>query len=225
LPIFDRAKRGSVSGRTARRVHPERLPRVRESTGPTPKTPPPTARVGTGARGGSRGVELVAATPICLLLHDGNHPKGETEMFGSLTSFDRLFEDFRRLEQQMDQLFGSGVQPPDIRSVARGTFPPINMGAAPDQIDVYLFAAGLDPKSIEMEIQQNLLTVADERKVPVNETATYYRQERFSGPFHRVIALPEDVDPDRVEAKYRDGILQITARRREADKPRQIAVE
>jgi HSP20 family protein len=145
-------------------------------------------------------------------------------MFGSLTNFESLFEEFRRMEQQMDQLFGSGTQPPAIRSVARGTFPPINVGAAPDGIDVYLFAAGLDPKSIELNIQRNLLTVAGERQVPVNENATYYRQERFSGPFRRVIALPEDVDPDRVEAKYRDGVLQITTRRRESAKPRQITI-
>jgi len=146
-------------------------------------------------------------------------------MFGSLTNFDQLFEEFRRMEQQMDELFGSGTQPPAIRSVARGTFPPINMGAAADGIDIYVYAAGMDLKSIELNIQRNLLTVAGEREVPVDENATYYRQERFSGPFRRVIALPDDVDPDRIEAKYRDGILQISARRRESAKPRQITVQ
>jgi len=146
-------------------------------------------------------------------------------MFGSLTNFDQLFEEFRRMEQQMDELFGSGTQPPAIRSVARGTFPPINMGAAADGIDIYVYAAGMDLKSIELNIQRNLLTVAGEREVPVDENATYYRQERFSGPFRRVIALPDDVDPDRIEAKYRDGILQISARRRESAKPRQITIQ
>lgn len=146
-------------------------------------------------------------------------------MFGSLTDFDRLFEEFRRMEQQMDQLFGYGAQPAAIRSVPRGTFPPVNVGASQDGIDVYLFAAGLDPKKIDLKLEQNLLAVAGERQVSMNETATYYRQERFSGPFQRVIALPDDVDPDRVEAKYRDGILHITAKRRESAKPRQISVE
>ncbi len=146
-------------------------------------------------------------------------------MFGSLTSFDQLFEEFRRIEQQMDELFGSGAQAPAIRSVARGTFPPINMGGTSEGIDVYLFAAGLDPKSIDLNIQQNLLTVSGDRRVQVKDGATYYRQERYSGPFRRVIALPDDVDPDRVEAKYRDGILQIKAKRRESTKPRQITVQ
>jgi HSP20 family protein len=146
-------------------------------------------------------------------------------MLGSLTSLDSVFEDLFRMSDQMDELFGRGAQPPAIRSVARGTFPPINMGATPEGISLYLFAAGLDPNTVELNIQRNLLTVAGERKIPVNKNATYYRQERFGGAFRRVIALPEDVDPEQVDARYRDGILQITARRRESAKPRQIAVQ
>jgi HSP20 family protein len=146
-------------------------------------------------------------------------------MYGSLTSLDNMFEDFRRMSEQMDELLGRGSQPPAIRSVARGTYPPINIGATADGVSVYLFAAGLDPKTVELNIQRNLLTVAGERKIPVTQNATYYRQERFGGSFRRVIALPDDVDPERVEAHYRDGILQITARRRESAKSRQINVQ
>jgi HSP20 family protein len=147
-------------------------------------------------------------------------------MFGSLWgSFDTsLFDEFRRLESEMDQLFGRGSLPAGIRAMRRGTFPPINVGATPERVDVYLFAAGLDPKSLDISIQQNLLAVSGERKVPVDEAADYYRQERFDGEFRRVITLPDDVDPDRVEAKYRDGVLQITVQRREAVRPRQITV-
>ena len=147
-------------------------------------------------------------------------------MFGSLwggfdTSF---FDEFRRLEGEMDQLFGRGSLPAGIRATRRGTFPPINVGATPERVDVYLFAAGLDPKSLDISIQQNLLAVSGDRKVPVDEADDYYRQERFDGEFRRVITLPDDVDPDRVDAKYRDGVLQITVQRREAARPRQITV-
>ena len=147
-------------------------------------------------------------------------------MFGSLWgSFDTsLFDEFRRLESEVDQLFGRGSLPAGIRAMRRGTFPPINVGATPERVDVYLFAAGLDPKSLDISIQQNLLAVSGERKVPVDEAADYYRQERFDGEFRRVITLPDDVNPDRVEAKYRDGVLQITVQRREAVRPRQITV-
>jgi HSP20 family protein len=147
-------------------------------------------------------------------------------MFGSLfSSFDSgLGDELRRLETEVDQLFGSSAWPAGIRSVRRGTFPPINVGATPERVDVYLFAPGLDPKSLDLSIQQNLLTVSGSRKVEVKEDAEYYRRERYDGDFRRVISLPEDVDPDRVEAKYRDGVLQITVRRREAARPRQITV-
>ena len=147
-------------------------------------------------------------------------------MFGSLFGgFDTsLLDEFRRLDSEMDQLFGRGSLPTGIRTMRRGTFPPVNVGAAPERVDIYLFAAGLDPKSLDISIQQNLLAVSGERKVPVDEAADYYRQERYDGEFRRVITLPDDVDPDRVEAKYRDGVLQITVQRREAARPRQISV-
>jgi HSP20 family protein len=60
--------------------------------------------------------------------------------------------------------------------------------------------------------------------VEVEEKAEYYRRERFDGDFRRVVALPEDVDPERVEAKYRNGVLHITVRRHESARPRQITV-
>lgn len=148
-------------------------------------------------------------------------------MFGNLMGgFDTdLFDQFRRLENEMDQLFGRSSAPVGIRAVRRGTFPPLNVGSTPERVDVYLFAAGLDPKTLDVSMQQNLLAVSGSRNVPVNEEADYYRRERFEGDFRRVITLPEDVDPDRVEAKYRDGVLQITVQRREAARPRQIQVK
>jgi HSP20 family protein len=152
--------------------------------------------------------------------------KGGADMFGRLPNFSsNLFEDFRRLEEGMEELFGRGSWPAGIRSVVPGTYPPLNVGTTPEAVDVYLFAPGVDPKSLDISLQQNLLTVAGERKVPVEKDVSYYRKERFDGAFHRVITLPEDVDPDRVEAHYRNGILQIHVKRQEAVRPRQIEVK
>lgn len=145
-------------------------------------------------------------------------------MFGSLTNFESLFDELRRWEQEVDQMLGFGGSPAGIRAVARGTFPGVNVGATDESVDVYLFAPGLDPNKLELTLQQNLLLVSGERAEPVNEKAAYYRQERFRGEFRRVVSLPDDVDPDNVSAKYRDGILQVSVRRRQAVKPRQITV-
>lgn len=146
-------------------------------------------------------------------------------MFGNyFGGFDtRVFDELRRLESEMDQLFGRG--PAGIRAVNRGTFPPVNVGSTPERVDVYLFAPGIDPKTLDVSIQRNLLTVSGNRKAAVVEGADYYRRERFDGNFRRVLTLPEDVDPARVDASYRDGVLQITVQRREAARPRQIQIQ
>lgn len=147
-------------------------------------------------------------------------------MFGNLGSFDNsLFDEFRRMQRDIDQLFGERPWPSSIRAVARGTYPPINLGSTADQVDVYLFAAGVNPDSIDITIQRNLLTVAGERNVITEEGANYYRKERYDGAFRRVVSLPDDVDPDRVDATYQDGVLHITIQRREAAKPRKIEVK
>lgn len=135
-----------------------------------------------------------------------------------------LFDQFRRLEKEMGQLFGHSPWAAGIRATQVGAFPPLNVGSTPERIDVYLFAAGLDPKALDLSIQQNLLTISGSRKIEANEKAEYYRRERFDGDFRRVITLPDDVDPERVEARYRDGVLQITIQRRESARPRQITV-
>lgn len=145
-------------------------------------------------------------------------------MFGNLTAFDNLFDELRRMERGIEQIFGRSAAPAGIRSVSRGTFPPTNVGVTENEVQVYLFAPGLDAKSFNISIQQNLLLVSGVRKLPADENAAYFRQERFEGEFRRVVALPEDVDPERVEAKYRDGVLQIGLRRHETAKPRQIQI-
>ena len=144
-------------------------------------------------------------------------------MFGSLTNLESsLLDQFRRMEQEMDDIFG---RLPGIRSVARGSFPPVNVGVTPDKVDVYLFSPGLDVGSLDVSIQQNVLTVAGHRQAAVPEDAKFYRRERFSGEFRRVITLPDDIDPDQVTAKYADGVLHVALLRRESSKPRQIQIQ
>jgi len=136
-----------------------------------------------------------------------------------------LSAEFRRLEQEFDELFGSWTPwSGGIRSLPAGTFPAVNVGSSPEGVTVYVFAPGIDPKSLTVSLQENVLSVSGGRDVPVEQNATYYRQERFGGTFQRMISLPEDVDPDKVEATYRDGIVQIAVQRHASAKPRQIEI-
>jgi HSP20 family protein len=149
-------------------------------------------------------------------------------MFERLWGYEhRLSGHIRRLEQELDELFGGNASltgTRDIRSLPTGTFPALNVAATAEAITVYLFAPSVDPKRLDISLQQNVLSISGEREIPADEQATYYRRERFSGPFRRAVSLPEDVDAERVDAKYLNGILTIKVDRRQAPKPRQIEV-
>ena len=108
-------------------------------------------------------------------------------MFGTFTGpRGYLFEDLSRLQRELDEAFGRWPLTAELRSPTLGSWPPINIGATPERVDVYLFAPGLDPSG--------------------------------------ALTLPEDVDPDRVDASYRDGVLHVSVQRRESAQPRRISV-
>ena len=146
-------------------------------------------------------------------------------MYGTFENFsNRLFDDFFGRNWAMDQYFENVPWLTGLRAVRPGTFPPLNVGVSPDTVDVYLFAAGLDRDSIDVSLNGNLLTLAGDRSAPESTNGNSYRRERFAGSFRRVVTLPEDVDPERVDAKYRDGVLHVSVHRKESAKPRQIEV-
>ncbi len=135
-----------------------------------------------------------------------------------------LFSRFARMQEEMERFFAGVPEVAGIRSAAVGTYPAVNIAASPEQVDVFVFASGLDPEKLEVSLQQNLLTIAGERRAEVPEGAQVYRRERFNGSFRRVMTLPEDVDPDQVEANYKDGVLHVVVKRREESRPRKIEI-
>lgn len=133
-----------------------------------------------------------------------------------------VFADLDRLQREVQQVFGLG---PSIRGLARG-FPALNVGGTPQSVEIYAFAPGLDPASLDVQIEKGTLTLSGERKAAdVPEKATVHINERFAGRFRRVVSLPEDIDPASVAAKYRDGVLQVRIQRKEEAQPRRITIE
>lgn len=146
-----------------------------------------------------------------------------------------VFADFDELQQQLDRLLGTRSFSSSIRAVQRGTFPAVNIGITPEAVEIFAFAPGIDPSRLDVSVDKGLLTIAGERTVrnaqaqqpqqASNDRTTVYARERSDGRFRRVVSLPEDADPDRVNATYRNGILRIQIQKREASRPRRIEVK
>lgn len=138
-----------------------------------------------------------------------------------------LFDELERLRREMDQRFYTSGSPAGIRTVSRSGFPAINVGSTPNSVEIYAFVPGIDPAKLEISVDRGLLTIAGERQSDVaqDEKHMAYAQERFSGKFKRVVSLQDDVDQSKLEARCENGILHITAAKREASKPRRIEVQ
>jgi HSP20 family protein len=145
-------------------------------------------------------------------------------MYRSLFPRD-LFAELDRLQQEVQQTFELS---PSIRGVARGSFPAMNVGSTAHSVEIYAFVPGIQPASIDVQLEQGVLTIAGERSSNLpggDEKAIVHIEERYAGRFRRVVTLPEDVDPNAVQANYRDGVLHISIQRRAAAQPRRISVQ
>lgn len=85
---------------------------------------------------------------------------------------------------------------------------------------------GVDKKDIKVEVKDQTLTLAGERKYEEKtEKDNYHRIERRYGKFSRTFSLPKTIDAGKVKAKYTNGILTLTLPKKEEAKPKEIQVE
>lgn len=144
-------------------------------------------------------------------------------MYRSLFPRD-VFAELDRLQRDLGGFFDTS---PAIRGLGRGGFPAVNVGTTPTAVEVWAFAPGMDPATIEVTLDRGVLNLAGERRglAGSDEKTTLHVNERFAGRYRRVISLPDDIDPDAVTADYRDGVLHVTVQRRAAAQPRRIEVQ
>ena len=84
---------------------------------------------------------------------------------------------------------------------------------------------GVDKKDIHVDVKDGILTLSGERSCE-NEVKeeNFHRKERFFGKFQRSFALPKGLNPDKIDADYKDGVLKIEIMKPEEEKPKKIAV-
>ena len=139
-----------------------------------------------------------------------------------------LFDQLNSLHQALARSLGADGSPDAIRSVAAGSYPGINVGRTAKSVEVYAFAPGLDAASIDVTVERGVLKISGERRgaEQANDTKVQaYAAERPVGRFSRGLSLPDDIDTSKVEAKYRDGILQVSIGLLESAQPQRIQVQ
>ena len=136
-----------------------------------------------------------------------------------------VFAELDRMQHEVQRLFG---QTPSIRGVGRSSYPGLNVGGTPESMEIYAFAPGLDPAKIDVNVERGVLTLSGERQpeLPAENTqAALHVNERFAGRFSRAVSLPDDLDPDQVAAKYADGVLHVSVKRRAASQLRRVEIQ
>jgi len=109
-------------------------------------------------------------------------------------------------------------------TAAIGSFPPINIFQKGDDFVAVVELPGVEKSDLEIEAKENTIRIRGKKAVTYGEHASVHRRERISGVFDRTLSVPIRIEPDRIKAEYRDGILALFIPRAEADKPRSITV-
>lgn len=139
-----------------------------------------------------------------------------TELFTGINPW----KEIDRIRHEMDRIFNR------LTGLEETPYPPVNIWTKDDVAIITAELPGYSPKDIHLSIRDGMLYIKGNRKPrETREGETFLRQERPYGEFERGIRLPFDVDPAKVEARFHDGILNISLPRAEADKPKRIQIK
>lgn len=131
------------------------------------------------------------------------------------------FSMYYDLPRQMDRIFEDAMRPLSI-SQRRIAYPPLNIVEGEEAVTVRAEIPGLAMDNIELTLTDGSLVIKGERKA---ETGSYFRQERPTGSFQRIVNLNVPVDRDKVAATLKNGLLEVILPKAEAAKARKISIE
>lgn len=137
-------------------------------------------------------------------------------------SFSDPFETLLTLQRALEARIASDWM--GRGTAAIGSFPPINIFQKGNDLVAVIELPGVDKSDLEIEAKENTIRIRGKKTVAYGEHASVHRRERISGVFDRTLSVPIRIEPDRIKAEYRDGILALFIPRAEADKPRSITV-
>lgn len=134
-----------------------------------------------------------------------------------------LWREMDRLQRDMNRIFRQ-YSPARLRTASG--YPALNIWTNQDGQFVSAEMPGVRVEDIDISIDGDTLTISGERGADeVPEEVQSHRKERVFGKFSRTIQLLSAVDADKVEASFKNGILNIVLPKTEAEKPKQIAIK
>jgi HSP20 family protein len=140
-----------------------------------------------------------------------------------MTTFNDPFEALFAIQRALDARKESDWM--GSRTTGMGSFPPINIFQQGDDFVAIVELPGVDKNDLGIEIKENTIRISGKKTINYDEAASVHRRERVWGVFDRTLSVPVQIDPDAVNAEYRDGVLALFVPRAASDKPRTIKVK
>lgn len=138
------------------------------------------------------------------------------------------FRNAASLQDRINGLFDDAFLKASHREEgASGSFRPgVDIYDTKEAIVIETELPGVLPEDVSVEVNDHVLSLKGEKKWrgEVNEDQ-FYRKERVTGRFHRAFSLPVDVDQEKIQARFQNGVLRLEVPKAEEKKPRKIAVQ
>jgi HSP20 family protein len=132
------------------------------------------------------------------------------------------------LQQEVNRLFGSFFDTPGGPAngdIARRWIPAMDLIEDGNQYVLRADLPGVREDDVKIELDDNVLTIAGQRRSEHEERREgFHRIERSSGSFSRSLTLPEGIDPEQIEARFENGVLEVRVPKPEERKPRRVAI-
>jgi HSP20 family protein len=135
------------------------------------------------------------------------------------------FGELRRMQENMDRLWrGFYHNGEDNQEIERWAIP-LDVMEEGDNIVIHASMPGVDPKEIEVSVENDVLTIKGQTKVErERKEGNYLMKERRTGSFHRSLRLPDTVDTEKAHPYYDNGVLTVTLPKVEAKKAKKLTV-
>jgi|SRR5580704_16710470 HSP20 family protein len=136
------------------------------------------------------------------------------------------FRDVLSLQNRLNSLFQEYNRGEGDALTTAAFVPPVDVYEDEHQIVLKLEVPGMKESDLDVQLENNVLTVKGERKFETEEKEeNFHRIERRYGSFYRSFTIPSTVNPDSVKASYEAGVLKVELEKRAEAKPKQIKVE